>query len=107
LIPGVKSQQGRGRSASTFGVGIIHEPTGQVHLKPFDAVPGGHVRLAGDLGLPLNEVKGFVVGLSADSYQAINASHLSNSSGQGASGTMQMPQALFASVLQSLKDAGL
>jgi hypothetical protein len=43
------------------GVGVLHEPTGTISLRPFDQVPGGHAQLAGDLGLPLSECKGFGV----------------------------------------------
>jgi hypothetical protein len=90
---------------NNIGVGIIHEPTGRVFLKPFDDVPGGHAQLAGDLGFPLSEVKGFIVGRSGAGHQVVNLSHLN--SGQGSPGPMQMPQPLFDAVLQSLRDAGL
>lgn len=92
---------------NNLGIGLVHEPTGHVHLKPFDTVPGGHAQLAGDLRLPLNEVKGFVIGLSGRAYQVLNVSHLNNPAGQGAGGPLQMPQPLFDSVQQALKDAGL
>jgi hypothetical protein len=95
------------RNPNNAAVGIIHEPTGRIFLKPFDDVPGGHAQLAGDQGLPLNEAKGFVIRKHAGGYQAINVSHLNNAAGQGATGSMQMPADLFDAVVQKLKDAGL
>ena len=95
-----------GRNPNNIGVGIIHEPTGRVFLKPFDDVPGGHAQFAGDLGLPVSETRGFLVGRSGSGYQVVNLSHL-NSAAPGSPGPMQMPQPLFDVALQSLQDAGL
>jgi hypothetical protein len=94
------------RDPNNIGVGIIHEPTGLVFVKPFDDVPGGHAQLALDRRLPLHESRGFVIGRAGSGYQVMNRSHL-NGPGQGSPGPMQMPQPLFDAVLQSLKDGGL
>src|SRR5437870_5718081 len=94
------------QNPNNLGVGIIHEPTGQIHLRPFDDVPGGHAQLASDLGFPLAEVKGFIIGKSGNDYQVINASHLNNLAAQGATGSLQMPDDLFQKVLQGLSNAG-
>ncbi len=94
------------KDPNNIGVGIIHEPTGRIVLKPFDDVPGGHAQLAGDLGLPLSETRGFLVGRSGSSYQVVNLSHL-NSLRAGGPGPMQMPQPLFDIVVKSLQAAGL
>jgi hypothetical protein len=94
------------QNANNIGVGVIHEPTGRVFLKPFDDVPGGHAQIAGDAGIPLSEARGFLVGRSGSGYQVVNLSHL-NSPAPGSPGPMQMPQPLFDLVLQSLRNAGL
>lgn len=95
------------RDPNNAGIGVIHEPTGRIFLKPFDDVPGGHAQLAGDQGLPLSEAKGFVIKKIAGGYEAINVSHLNNPAGQGMPGTMKMPADLFDAVVQKLKDAGM
>jgi hypothetical protein len=88
------------------GVGILHEPTGRIYLKPFDQVPGGHAQLAGDLGLPLSECKGFGIAKAAGgAYVPVNNSHLNGP--QGLPGSLQMPQPTFADIVRALQAAGL
>ena len=88
------------------GVGVLHEPTGTISLRPFDQVPGGHAQLAGDLGLPLNECKGFgIFKAPGGAYVPVNASHLNGP--QGVPGSLQMPQPTFAEIIAALQAAGL
>ncbi len=95
------------RDELNIGVGVLHEPTGQVRLRPMDALPnrGGHAELAGLLGLPLAECKGFVIGKQADVFVPVNLSHLNGPQGQP--GSLQMPAATFAAVVAALQSAGL
>ncbi len=87
------------------GLGILHEPTGQIHLIPIDIV-GGHVGFAILLGLPENEWKGFGIGINPDgTFTAMNVSQLNGPLGQ--LGSLQMPQSTFQSILQALQGAGL
>ncbi len=90
-----------------LGVGIVHEPTGQIRLSPFDDLPrrGGHVELADALGLPLAECKGFIIARQGDSFMPVNMSHLNGPQGQP--GSLQMPAATFAGVVRALLGAGL
>jgi hypothetical protein len=88
------------------GVGILHGPTGSIHLKPFDQVPGGHAQLAGMLGLPLVECKGFAILKAPDGrFVPVNNSHLHGP--QGSPRSLQMPQATFDEIVQALGAAGL
>ena len=95
------------RNPNNIGVGILHEPTGRVFLKPFDQVTGGHAQFASLLRFPLREVRGFVIGRTSSGYQVVNQSHLNQLTGQGQPGSLAMPQDTFNQVLQSLNDAGL
>ncbi len=90
-----------------IGVGILHEPTGQVRLCPIDSLPnrGGHAELVGVLGLPLAECKGFMIGKQGDAFVPINLSHLNGPQGQP--GSLQMPAATFTAIVQALQVAGL
>jgi hypothetical protein len=90
-----------------LGVGILHEPTGQVRLCPIDSLPnrGGHAEFAGVLGLPLAECKGFVIGKQGDAFVPVNLSHLNGPQGQP--GSLQMPAATFADIVRALRAAGL
>jgi hypothetical protein len=88
------------------GVGIVHEPTGQIHLAPFDDVPGGHAELVNKLNLRPSECKGFAIFKQPDGkFVAINNSHLNGTQGQP--GSVQMPSSTFAAIVQALEDAGL
>jgi hypothetical protein len=88
------------------GVGILHEPTGTIHLRPFDMVPGGHAQLAGDLGLALRDCKGFAIVQAPDgSFVPVNRSHLNGP--QGAPGSLQMPQPTFGEIVRALRAARL
>jgi hypothetical protein len=90
------------------GVGILHEPTGQIHLLPMDSLPnrGGHAELASVRGVSQAECKGFAVAKSStETFFPVNLSQLNGP--QGMPGSMQMPQALFDDVVQALRAAGL
>jgi hypothetical protein len=89
-----------------LGVGVLHEPTGRIHLAPFDLVPGGPADLAGRFAFPLVECKGFVVSsAAAGGSQVINHSHLNGPQGQP--GSLQMPQSTFGAIVQALTNCGL
>jgi hypothetical protein len=89
-----------------LGVGILHEPTGRISLRPFDQLPGGHAQLAGDLALPLGECKGFGIAKAAGgAYVPVNSSHLNGP--QGSPGSLQMPASTFAEIVAALQAAGL
>jgi hypothetical protein len=94
------------QNALNAGVGVLHEPTGRIHLKPFDQVPGGHAQLAGMMGLPLMECKGFAIVKATDGrFVPVNISHLNGP--QGTPGSLQMPQATFDEIVRALGAAGL
>jgi hypothetical protein len=95
------------RDVNNVGVGVVHEPTGRVYLKPFDDLPmgGGHQELASLTQLPLGECKGFVIGLLHGGYVVVNSSHLNGPQGQP--GSLQMPAPLFLDIEQALRAAGL
>jgi len=94
------------RKPFNSGVGVLHEPSGQIFLAPFDDVPGGHADLVQQLNLPPSECKGFAIVLQPDgSPTAVNSSHLNGT--QGSPGSLQMPQATFDAIVDTLRDAGL
>src|SRR5438128_1537370 len=94
------------RRPSNSGVGILHEPTGQIFLAPFDDVPGGHAELVQRMKLPHSECKGFAIVLQPNGTPAaLNNSHLNGT--QGMPGSLQMPSAMFDTIVRALKDAGL
>jgi hypothetical protein len=95
-------------SSFDIGVGVLHEPTGRVHVTPINSLPnrGGHAELASVLGLRLVECKGFaIVKNPAGAFVPLNVSHLNGP--QGAPGSLQMPQATFAEIVRALQAAGL
>jgi hypothetical protein len=89
------------------GVGILHEPTGQVFLTPIDSLPnqGGHAELTDVLKMPPSECKGFVIAKQQGNFVPVNMSHLNGPQGQP--GSLQMPQTTFDAIVQALKNAGL
>jgi hypothetical protein len=89
------------------GVGVLHEPTGQIHLMPMDDLPnlGGHAELVTLLNLPQAECKGFAVVDHGGRFVAVNNSHINGPQGQ--SGSLQMPPAVFQAIVQALAAAGL
>jgi hypothetical protein len=88
------------------GVGILHEPTGQIFLAPFDTVPGGHFELVTRFRLAPADCKGFAIFLQPDgTFVPVNSSHLNGVQGQ--SGSLQMPASTFSGIIQSLQNAGL
>src|SRR5947207_1942408 len=95
------------RNPNNLGVGILHEPTGQIHLAPMDALPnrGGHDELAQLLNLPQGACKGFSIAKQGAAYTPFNVSHLNGPQGQP--GSLQMPSPTFAAIVQALQDAGL
>lgn len=94
------------RNPYNLGIGVLHEPTGQIRLAPFDVVPGGHAELVVRLTLPAMECKGFVIEKRLDgTFAAVNISHLNGPQGQA--GSLQMPPATFDDIRQALQQAGL
>jgi hypothetical protein len=94
-------------NSQNAGVGVLHEPTGQIRLAaPFDTVPGGHADLVTKGQWPAGECKGFVIVPDGQGGFAVgNVSHLNGV--QGRPGSLQMPQATFDAIRQALRDAGL
>jgi len=89
-----------------LAVGILHEPTGQIYLAPFDDVPGSHCELTQLWSLPDSECKGFGILLQPDgTWATINHSHLNGVQGQP--GSLQMPATIFSAIVQALQQAGL
>jgi len=87
------------------GVGILHEPTGEIRLSTVGQV-GGHDGLVQVSMWPARDCKGFVIGRNADgTFSVHNFSGLNGPQGQP--GSLQMPTATFQSIEQALKDAGL
>ena len=95
------------RDSTNLGVGILHVPSGHIHLIPFDSLPmrGGHAEFAGLLHLPLDQCRGFVIATQPAGFLVSNMSHLNGPQGQP--GSLQMPAPLFADIVQALQDEGL
>jgi hypothetical protein len=94
------------RDINNHGVGILHEPTGQIYLAPFDDVPNGHDELVAKWNLPASECKGFAIMKQPDgTFIPLNSSHLNGPQGQPGSLTMPLPT--FSSIVQALQAAGL
>lgn len=94
------------RTPQNFGIGVLHEPTGQIVLAPFDRVPGGHAELASDQGWGLDACRGFVVTAGGQGkYVVVNHSHLNGLQGQP--GSLKMPSATFDAIRHALQTAGL
>ena len=91
------------------GVGIVHLPTGKIHIKPFNDSAlqgGGHIGLVDSLSLNAAECRGFGVAKNAaGNFEAANVSHLNGIQGQP--GSLQMPANIFNDVVDALKAAGL
>ncbi len=90
------------------GLGVLHEPTDQIYLAPFDSLPGlgGHAEFVAYLGLSPADCKGFVILRPAPgSFTVVNSSHLNGVQGQPAS--LQMPPSTFQAILLALRQAGL
>jgi hypothetical protein len=92
-------------NAMNLAVGLLHEPSGRIYLAPFDTVPGGHLDLVNRLGLTPVECRGFAIGKDAAGFVIANNSHMNGPQGQP--GSLQMPQATFDEIVQTLEDAGL
>jgi hypothetical protein len=90
-----------------LGIGVLHEPTGQIHLAPMDSLPqrGGHAELVDLLQLPEAECKGFGILTRQGAFVPVNSSHLNGPQGQP--GSLQMPADTFDAVVDALRAAGL
>jgi hypothetical protein len=94
------------KNANNVGVGMLHEPTGQISLEPFNDLQGGHDQLVARKQLVDADCKGFVVVRLADgSFDAVNNSHLNGPQGQP--GSLFMPAAVFQAIVRTLRQAGL
>jgi hypothetical protein len=96
------------QDTNDVGVGIFHEPTGEVHLSPINNLPnhGGHAELVSSLGLRLVECKGFLILRDpSGGFQPVNMSHLNGP--QGVPGALRMPHLTFAAIVGALQAAGL
>jgi len=94
------------KNPNNVGIGILHEPTGQIFLAPFDDLQGGHDRLVVREQFADADCKGFaVVHLPSGSFDAVNASHLNGVPGQP--GSLLMPDPLFQALVSALRQAGL
>ena len=91
---------------NNLGVGILHDPTGQLRLAPYNDLGGGHDLLTSRFQWPNQQCKGYVVVRLPDgSFDAVNLSHLNGPQGQP--GSLQMDRALFQTILTALRQAGL
>jgi hypothetical protein len=90
-----------------IGLGVLHEPTGNTCVLPFDQSGGlGHVGLVRTLKVPRQECKGFVIQKNPDGTFAVkNFSGLNGPQGQP--GSTRMPQATFDEITKALQAAGL
>lgn len=95
------------KDTHNLGIGILHEPTGQIHLAPFDALGRlGHDELVRRRSLPRNDCKGFVIHKNPDgTFTVYNFSGLNGPQGQP--GSTQMPRTTFAQIVKALEAAGL
>jgi hypothetical protein len=91
---------------NNIGVGILHQPTGQIRMAPYDDLLGGHDALTARCSLDNQECKGFVVVLRPDGqFDCVNNSHLNGAQGKPAS--LQMETALFQEIVNTLRTGGL
>jgi hypothetical protein len=92
--------------ANNIGIGLLHEPSGRLHMAPFNDLQGGHDELLARTGLPDLECKGFGIGLDPNGvFEVVNKSHLNGPQGQP--GSLLMPLQLFQAIVAALRQAGL
>ncbi len=92
------------KDPNDIGVGILHLPADKIVLAPFDSVGGHDALVLRENFLPV-DCRGFVIVLSSGAFDVINSSHLNGTQGQ--TGSLQMPQSLFATIESELRRAGL
>ena len=87
---------------SNFGVGILHQPTGRIALRPFNQLKnrGGHLELVNELEWSTRECLGFVVARPADECVMVNLSQLN-----APTGALWMPAGTFRSIVLSLRQS--
>lgn len=96
-----------GADARNIGIGVLHEPTGRIHLMPINSLPdrNGHAELVELLKLSGSDCKGFIIALGGGVFVVLNQSHLNGP--QGTPGSLKMPAHTFNNVLRELTHAGL
>lgn len=100
-----------------MGVGVIDLRTGQVRLFPFDEtdafstanpqlqVMAGHEAAAAMAGVPPDQARGFILGITGNDWHVINGSHLNQADGQANS--VNMDPRTFNEIITALQAAGI
>jgi hypothetical protein len=83
-----------------YGVGLLHEPTERIGLRPYNQVHhrGGHLGLAAECGWTANECLGFLVAVPKGTSVIINVSQLNVRKGG-----LNMPADTFRNIVLSLR----
>ncbi len=83
-----------------YGIGLLHEPTERIGLRPFNHVHhrGGHLGLAAECGWAANECLGFLVAIPNGTSVIVNVSQLNVRKGG-----LNMPAATFRNIVLSLR----
>lgn len=63
---------------SNYGVGVLHQPSERIALRPFDDIRfrGGHRELVDELGWRTDDCLGFLVAQQAGKCVLVNLAHL-------------------------------
>lgn len=89
-----------------LGLGVIHLPTGRLHLRSFDSVGRrGHEALVSRLGYVAADCRGFVIVKDGPSFHVLNVSQLNGP--QGRPGSLNMADDLFNNIVKELRHGGL
>lgn len=83
-----------------LGVGLLHQITGRIVLRPFEEIRhgGGHLELAAEYGWLPDECLGFMVARPANECVMVNLSQLN-----AQNGPLFMQHATFRTILLSLR----
>jgi hypothetical protein len=86
---------------SDLGVGVVHLPSRQIHLRSFSLLRqgGGHIELIDQYAWVLEECRGFLIARPRDECVVINLSHVN----QQVVGSLHMANETFRDVWQTLR----
>ncbi len=105
------------KNANNMGVGVVDVRTGFVRIFPFSdtrafsrtnphlLVMEGHEAAAALAGIPVDQARGFALGMPGGQWLIINSSHLNSVDGQA--NTMRMAPQTFKDVVSALQAAGV
>ncbi|MCE9530804.1 MAG: hypothetical protein K8T89_06740 [Planctomycetes bacterium] len=88
------------RDRTEYGVGILHQPSSKIALRPFDQLRyrGGHQELISLKEWLPEDCLGFIVARPAEEYVMINLAQINTRDGP-----LNMPAGLFRNIVLSLR----